>query len=60
MVKFVIFSQVVSSILVLLVGWVTLSLKDPDDDDILSILQELLDLLQGQNLLGGGPDCSIM
>lgn len=44
-----------TSVLVPLVGWVALRLKDPNDDDIVSILQELLDLLQGQDLLGGWP-----
>lgn len=60
MVEFVILSQAVSRILVQLVGRVTLRLKDSDDDDIVPVLQELLDLLEGQDLLEGGPDCSIM
>lgn len=42
-------------VLVQLVGRVALRLKDPNDDDVVSILQELLDLLEGQDLLGGRP-----
>lgn len=44
-----------TSLLVQLVARVTRRLKDTNDDNIVSILQELLDLLQGQNLLGGRP-----
>lgn len=43
---------ILTSILILQVAWVTDSLKDSKDDYIISILQKLLDLLQGQNLLG--------